>query len=139
MTAYISVSFSNRQSADQVLTAITAALNELSIATFIFVDHYQFDATQEQQMMQQAMADIDRCDILVAETSRKAIGIGIEAGYAKAKGKAIIYLRQKNAEHSTTVAGISNFQVVYDDTNDLKRQLAEVARKILQQPKEVME
>ncbi len=105
MTAYIPVSFSNRKLADEALTTITGTLNQFGIATFIFVDHYQFDASQEQQMMQQALADIDRCDILVAETSHKSIGIGVEAGYAKAKGKTIVYIRQKDAEHSTTVAG----------------------------------
>ena len=131
MTAYISVSFSKRRSVDKELTAIVNTLNELAIATFIFVDNYTFDTTQEQLMMQQAMSDIDKCDILIAETSDKAIGIGIEAGYAKAKGKTIIYIRQKNTEHSTTVSGISDFRIAYDDTSDLKRQLADIANKIL--------
>jgi len=131
MTAYISVSFSNRKLADNVLTTIADTLNELGIATFIFVDNYKFEATQERQMMQQAMADIDNCDMLIAETSHKAIGIGVEAGYAKAKGKTIIYMRQTNAEHSTTVAGISDLQIVYNDEGDLKRKLAGIAGKIL--------
>jgi len=131
MKAYISVSFRNRRSVDKELTAIAGTLNEHDIASFIFVDNYKFEATHEQQMMQQAMNDIDKCDILIAETSDKAIGIGVEAGYAKAKGKTIIYVRQINAEHSTTVSGISDFQIVYDNTSDLKRQLVVVTKKIL--------
>lgn len=81
-------------------------------------------------MMQQAMASIDDCDLLIAETSEKAIGIGIEVGYAIAKGKQVIYIRNKNAEHSTTVSGTSDFQIVYDDANDLEQQLNSVLNKI---------
>ena len=82
-------------------------------------------------MMQQAMADLDNCDLLLAETSDKGIGIGIEVGYAKAKGKTIIYLRQKDTAHSTTVSGISDFQIVYNDATDLKKQLAETVEQII--------
>jgi nucleoside 2-deoxyribosyltransferase len=131
MRAYISVSFSKRRLVDKELTAIVETLNELGIATFIFVDNYQFDISQERQMMEQSLAGIDACDILVAETSDKAIGIGVETGYAKAKGKTIIYVRHKHTEHSTTVSGISDFQIAYEDTSDLKKQLAAIANKIL--------
>ncbi|HSZ84386.1 MAG TPA: nucleoside 2-deoxyribosyltransferase [Puia sp.] len=109
MTAYISISFSKRKFLDKELIAISSTLNEHKIKPFIFVDSYKFESAQEQQMMQQAMTDIDNCDILIAEVSDKAIGIGIEVGYAKAKHKPIIYLRKKEAEHSTTISGISDF------------------------------
>lgn len=81
-------------------------------------------------MMQQAMLDIDHSDLLIAETSDKAIGIGIEVGYAKAKGKPVIYLRQRSADHSTTTAGISDFQVIYDDMADLVERLQKVLHKL---------
>lgn len=130
MKAYISVSFSNRKSFDREITAITDTLNGLNISSTVFVDSYKFDMNQERQMMEQAMADIDNCNILIAETSYKGIGIGIEAGYAKAKGKTVIYLRQRDKEHSTTVSGISDYKIVYTDTTDLKQQLAEALDKI---------
>lgn len=78
--------------------------------------------------MQQAMKDIDRCDLLIAETSDKGIGIGIEVGYAKAKNKPVIYVRHNTAEHSATVSGISDFQIVYVDAEDLKKQLSGVLK-----------
>lgn len=131
MTAYISVSLNKRKLLDKELSVIINTLNEFEIASFVFVDHYKFDKAQERQMMQQALADIDRCELLIAETSEKAIGIGIEAGYAKAKGKPVIYIRQKEAEHSTTVSGISDFQIIYQDPADLQKQLAEIVLNII--------
>ncbi len=129
MKAYISVSFSKRKSIEKEITAIIDTLNEFNFSSHVFVDNYKFSLSEERQMMKQAMADIDNCDILIAETSDKGIGIGIEVGYAKAKGKSVFYLRRKDAEHSTTVSGISDFQIIYVDTNDLQYQLAGLLNK----------
>ncbi|MGG9963581.1 nucleoside 2-deoxyribosyltransferase [Ferruginibacter sp. SUN106] len=123
MKAYIAVSFNKRQSVNDVIDIITTALKQFSVESFVFADHYHFAPDEETQMMQQAMAAIDNSDIVIAETSHKAIGIGVEVGYAKAKQVPVIYMRQKNAPHSTTVAGISDFHVIYADANDLQQQL----------------
>jgi 2'-deoxynucleoside 5'-phosphate N-hydrolase len=114
-----------------VLSKLIAALNIYGIEGFIFVDNYKFDETEEQKMMQHAMDDIDNSDILIAETSFKGIGIGVEVGYAKAKGKIIIYLRQKDAEHSTTVSGMSDYVIIYNDEDDLCRQIIDVLVELL--------
>lgn len=130
MKAYIAVSYSQRTEMKDTITAIKETLTEAGISPFIFVDKYSFDPAQEKQMMEQAMKDISSSDIFIAETSHKAIGIGVEAGYAKAMGKPVIYIRQAEAAHSTTVCGISDFQVIHHDAADLKTQLAEVVHKI---------
>ena len=94
-----------------------------NINPFVFVDRYVFSASQERQMMGQAFADIDKSDLLIAEVSEKGIGIGVEVGYAIAKRKPVIYLRRATAEHSTTVSGASDFQIIYEDADDLNSQL----------------
>jgi len=130
MIAYISVSFKKRDQLDRELDSLIRVLNDFRITPFIFVDHYQFNQAEERLMMQQAMNDIDKCAMLIAETSDKAIGIGIEAGYAKAKGKPVIYLRSSTADHSTTLSGISDFHIVYTDVNDLERQFRDIIPRI---------
>lgn len=125
MRAYISVSFSKRKSVDEEITAIMDILKKFKISSLVFVDDYKFFLSAEEQMMDQAMYEIEKCDLLIAETSNKGIGIGIEAGYAKAKGKTVFYLRNRDAAHSTTVSGISDYRIVYSDTNDLRKQLTD--------------
>lgn len=61
------------------------------INPFVFMDQYTFKAGEEALMMQQAMEEIDQSDLLIAAASEKAIGFG--AGYAKGKGKPVIYIR----------------------------------------------
>ena len=124
--AYISVSFRKRESLDKEITAIVDTLKEFNAAAFVFVDQYKFDPSMERQMMKHAMNNIDQSDLLIAETSEKAIGVGIEVGYAKAKGKPVIYMRHVNAEHSTTVSGISDFQVEYESVFDLQSRLRKI-------------
>lgn len=126
MKAYLSVSFSARKLLEQSLNSCKNELIKFGIEPFIFVDHYQFSIADEKTMMEQAMIDIQKSDILLAETSKKGIGIGIEVGYAKALGKDIIYLRHEDSEHSTTVSGISDYQIIYSSKIDLESQLSKI-------------
>ncbi|MBA4320086.1 MAG: hypothetical protein C0412_16930 [Flavobacterium sp.] len=130
MKAYIAVSYNKRKLVDKEIALIIETLNTFDISSFVFVDNYKFDISQEKQMMSQAMNDIENCDILIAETSEKGIGIGIEVGFAKAKGKIVVYLRHQNAEHSTTVSGISDFQIVYSNNKDLKNKLIDIVNQL---------
>lgn len=131
ISAYISISRSHRKMLEESLQSIVTTLARSGIISFVFVDNHSFDADQSAEMMDQAMKDIDQCDLLIAETSHKAIGIGVEAGYARGKNKPVIYLRQQDAEHSTTMAGISEFQVIYKNAADLKAQLSAAIAEIL--------
>ena len=124
--AYISISYNKRQELNGELQSIIDTLKAFHIKPFVFVDTFKFTSEQEKEMMQQAISAIDDCDLLIAERSHKAIGIGIEVGYAKAKGKRVIYMRNRNTEHSTTVSGISDSQIIYKDEVDLKQQLSGV-------------
>ena len=128
MRAYISVSFSGRQQLEKEVATIKAALSANGVKSLVFVDLYRFTPEEEVAMMRAALEEIDQCDMLVAETSEKGIGIGIEAGYAKAKGKPVIYVRSAHAEHSTTVSGLSDYRIIYEDAADLAVQISEVVQ-----------
>ena len=108
------------------IESIKRVLSTFGISLFVFVDVYHFAPEQEKEMMQQAFADIDSADLLIAEVSEKAIGVGIEIGYAAARQKPVIYLRNSQAEHSTTAAGSAGYVVSYATTEDLIQQLTTV-------------
>lgn len=132
MIAYISVSFSKRSEVEPALQVIRQTLQQHSIHPFIFVDERHFLPDEEKQMMKQCMEDIDKCCLLIAEVSDKAIGVGIEVGYAKAKGKPVVYLRKATAEHSATTSGISDYSIVYDCESNLQIELSNVLETILE-------
>ena len=128
MQAYISISFSKRKELEKEVQAIKNALQKCGISGFVSVDEYQFSAKQEKKMMQNAIEDIEKSAILIAETSEKGIGIGIEVGYAKAKNIPVIYMRNSKSEHSTTVSGIADFSIIYSDEKDLEEKLEEILK-----------
>ncbi|WP_353160099.1 nucleoside 2-deoxyribosyltransferase [Myroides odoratus] len=134
---YISCSFALRKLLVEELKAIKSVLLVYDYQPWVFVEHYTFTAQQEKEMMQQAMQDIENSAFLLAETTDKGIGIGIEAGYAKALKKPVVYLRKQSAEHSTTLAGLSDYQIIYQDAVDLATQLEEVIQVLSQRQEEL--
>ncbi len=126
MKAYIAIPYQGRNEIREELDTITSILNQCGVSPLIFADQNSFKAEEEQQMMQQAMEDINESDWLIALASEKAIGIGIEAGFAKGKGKPVIYIRHMEAEHSTTLSGISDYQIIYVDLQDLGQKLKRI-------------
>lgn len=124
-TAYLAISYNNRKNLQTEVDAIRHVLAQHGTKLFVFVDTYQFTPDESRQMMTQAFADINASDLLIAEVSEKAIGVGIEIGYAVAKDKPVIYLRNSAAGHSTTAAGSTDHIVVYKDLPDLATKLAE--------------
>jgi nucleoside 2-deoxyribosyltransferase len=129
--AYISIGYQQQSKKREEVEAIKAVLKDFAIEPTVFVDDYTFESSQQNEMMAAALAAIYRCDLLIADGSEKAIGIGIEAGYAKAAAIPVIYLRQAAAEASTTLGGIADYTLVYADPSDLKRQLYDLLRQVM--------
>jgi len=130
MRAYIAVSIAKSKTLTKELTAITETLARFNIESFVFVNEFHFSANEEKELMLEAFRQIDKSDILFAEVSEKAIGVGIEIGYAKGHSKTIIYARNANAEHSTTAGGASDFLIVYAGADDLSEKLSAVINQI---------
>jgi nucleoside 2-deoxyribosyltransferase len=124
--AYLSISYQNRKNLQPEIAIIQKLLADFPIELFIFVDNYLFSATEEKQMMQKAFDEIESSDLLIAEVSEKAIGVGIEIGYAVAKNTPVIYLRNASAEHSTTAAGSAKHIIIYNDLQGLAAKFSEV-------------
>ena len=124
--AYLCIGYTNRKHLQTEIEAIRQTLAGFQISLFLFVDSYCFAAGDEKQMMQQAFTDIDTADLVIAEVSEKAIGVGIEIGYAVARKKPFIYLRSAHAEHSTTAAGSADHIIIYQNTRELTDRLASV-------------
>lgn len=77
-------------------------------------------------MMQQAFADIESANLLIARVSDKSMGVGIGIGCAVATHKPGIYLRNIHAAHSTTAAGSAHHIVIYPNSQELAQKLAAV-------------
>jgi nucleoside 2-deoxyribosyltransferase len=122
--AYLSIGFQSRSSRSEETETLRSVLAEAGYALFVFVDTYHFSADEEKQMMTAAFREIRDADLLIAEVSEKAIGVGIEIGYAAALNKPVLYLRQTEAEHSTTASGAAGVSIIYRDVAELSALLS---------------
>ncbi len=129
LRAYLAISLVHRQNLESVIETLRSELKKANIDLFIFVDHYHFSVHEEKIMMQTAFSEIDRSDILIAEVSTKAIGVGVEVGYAVAKNKPVWYIRKSSAPHSSTVSGAAQEHILYQNEQDLIDQLSHLIAK----------
>ncbi len=121
--AYLAIGYQSRSLLSAEVETIRTALRESNWDLCVFVDQYTFLPQQAAGMMQQAFEEIRRSDLLIAEVTEKAIGVGIEMGYAAAAKLPVWYLRKQLAEYSTTAAGTASTIIVYDNAADLAKKL----------------
>lgn len=130
-TAFVSVSYAHHRALGAELDAVAAALSAHGITPHIFVRAYTFAPDDSGAMMSAALRDLRAADLLIAEVTHKAIGVGVEVGMAAALDKPIVYVRQASAEPSTTVGGLAAAHITYRDAADLRAQLSTALARLL--------
>ncbi len=122
MRAYLAIKYHPDNANRPAIEAISDALEICGFETFCVVRdlerwgevHFAPD-----ELMQESFAAIDASDLVVVELTEKGVGIGIEAGYAWARGIPIVTIAQKGADISTTLRGISRAIFWYTEAAEL--------------------
>lgn len=116
MQAFLSIKYhpdnSNRPLIEQ-LSALLERHGLRSVCVIRDVERWGEVHLSPAELMHATFALIDASDLLVVEFSEKGVGLGIEAGYAYARGIPILTLARQGCEVSTTLAGISTRVIVY--------------------------
>lgn len=71
-------------------------------------------------LMKLTFKKIDICDLLIIDLTEKGVGLGIEAGYAYAKGIPIITIARIGSDRSETLEGISKNIFFYNNIEDIE-------------------
>lgn len=97
-------------------------LKENGIETvYIARDVEQWGDTQlpSKELMQRTFFEIEQSDIVILEMSEKGVGLGIEAGYAFAKGKPIVVLIKEGRELGNTMQGVASMVISYRNPEEI--------------------
>jgi len=78
---------------------------------------------EPKKLMKITFEEINKADMLLVEFSEKGVGLGIEAGYAYAKGIPIIVIAKTGSDISNTIRGIAKEVVFYKDIKGIKNKL----------------
>ncbi len=121
---FVSYSFTQRKDFKEFHSKLKSYLEEeFDLKVYAFVFDFT-DKVDDKELMDEALAKIDESDLVIVELSNKSVGIGIEAGYAKARGKPVIYLHKKGTELKQTMNGIAEVVITYEDVEDLLNQMS---------------
>ncbi len=124
---YIALSFSERKKLHEEISSMKRILIKKNYEPVVFVNDFSFSSdASDREMMNAALSEISDSEILIAELSYKAIGVGLEVGYAKALGKKVFYIYKKGSEYSKTVGGVSDEIISYSSTNQLEIELEKI-------------
>lgn len=115
------------------IVAICELLDELHIESFCFLkdaEEWLAKSYTPEEMMQISYREIDASDFLLVETSSVGIGLGVEAGYAYAKGIPVVTICRQGNKIPNTLKGISKKTYYYRELRDLRTFLEELKKEI---------
>jgi nucleoside 2-deoxyribosyltransferase len=80
-----------------------------------------------QALMRETFAAIEQSDLVLVELSEKGVGLGIEAGYAFARGIPVLTAARQGSDLSTTLRGISARVCLYEREEEILRIVDEMS------------
>lgn len=124
MRAYISIKYCADNSNRNCIEKIASALEQNGFETVCVtrdVEKWGQIELSPEELMQRTFTEIDLSHLIVIDLTEKGVGLGIEAGYAYAKGIPIAVIAKKGSDISATLQGISQQLFLYDEFDDLIR------------------
>jgi nucleoside 2-deoxyribosyltransferase len=123
MKAFVAFKFKEDYSDRKLVETISDVLEQSGLETVIMVRDYEKWGEVRftpDELMRLTFKAIDECNIHVIEFSEKGTGLGIEAGYAFAKGKPIVVVAREGSEISDTLKGIAKEIIFYKTPEELQ-------------------
>ncbi|MEM7736957.1 MAG: nucleoside 2-deoxyribosyltransferase [Deinococcota bacterium] len=124
MTVYLGIKYHADNSNQAKIEALTAVLTKCGVQSICIhrdVEKWGEVKLASSDLMQTTFELIDTCDVAIIDLTEKGVGLGIEAGYAYARGIPIITIAELGSDISTTLTGISESVHHYRDLRDLRQ------------------
>lgn len=122
MKAYIGIKYHEDYSNKIVIDEISSVLEKRGYETVCIVRDIENEGQVEYnpcELMKLTFEKIDNCNLVVIDLTEKGVGLGIEAGYAYAKGIPIITIAKRGSDISETLVGISKEIIFYNNIQDI--------------------
>lgn len=124
MKAYLAIKFHEDYSDKKFIEDISQALKKADVETVVMVrDFEKWGETRfsPQDLMKRSFEEIGKSDLVIVEYSEKGVGLGIEAGYAYAKGIPVFVIAKTGSEISETIKGIAKSIFFYETISEIEK------------------
>lgn len=131
MKVFLSVKFHadmhNREEIEHILDLLeTCGHNTFCVVRDL--ERWGLVRFDDKELMRQTLLHIRDSHLVLVETSEKGVGIGIEAGYAHARGIRIVAIARDGSDFSATLRGISHISYFYKSFEDLREFITRLNR-----------
>ena len=123
---YLSIKFHEDYKNKELIEKLYNSLSEAEFEVLSMVkDIEKYGKLNLVELMKKTFEQINKSDLMVVEFSEKGVGLGIEAGYAHAKGIPIVVIAREGCEISDTLKGITKEIIVYNSPEEVGNLLIE--------------
>jgi len=126
MKAYIGIKYYEDFRNRNIIEKVSLVLENRGYETSCIVrdtEQWGLVKLKPHELMKTTFEEINSCNIMIIDLSEKGVGLGIEAGYAFAKGIPIITIAEEASDISKTMEGISRQVIFYRNIDELKMRL----------------
>jgi 2'-deoxynucleoside 5'-phosphate N-hydrolase len=114
---YLAVKYHPDMGNRPLIEALDRALAELDMTSVCAVrdlERWGEVGLEPADLMRETFRLIDSCDLVLLELSEKGVGLGVEAGYAHARGKPVHVVARRGSDISATLRGVAASVGFYD-------------------------
>ncbi|EKE06055.1 MAG: hypothetical protein ACD_19C00093G0001 [uncultured bacterium] len=110
--------FSNKKLIEDISNVLVSSGNKVTVMAR---DYEKWGETKfsPDELMKLTFKITEESDLLLVEFSEKGVGLGIEAGYAYAKGIPIIVIAKTGSDISNTMQGVAKKVIFYNNPEEL--------------------
>ncbi len=133
MQAYLAIKYHADQRNRPAIEAISRILAQHDVETVCIVrdlERWGERTFPPRELMLHSFAALEASDLLLLDLTEKGVGVGIEAGYAHARGIPIVTIAQEGADISDTLRGISWDVVLYAGYDALRARLLPILEQL---------
>ena len=124
MQAYLGIKYYEDCSNRLIIEQICALLESHGYETSCIIrdmEKWGLEEFPPADLMKATFKEINSSNLVLVEVSEKGVGLGIEAGYAYAKGIPVVGIAKKGSDISNTMLGILTQVIMYENLEDIEK------------------
>jgi len=122
MKIYLAIKFhgdlSNKQLIEDISESLKLSGNEVVVMARDYEKWGEVKFSPK-ELMKLTFKITEESDLLLVEFSEKGVGLGIEAGYAYAKGIPIVVIAKSGSDISETIKGVAKEVIFYNKAEEV--------------------
>lgn len=126
MKVLLAIKFHKDNGNRKLIEEISESLRQIGMETVVVARDFEKWGEEKitaRELMGFTLENMEKSDLLLIEFSEKGVGLGIEAGYAFAKGIPIVVIAKQGSDISKSMQGLTKEIVFYNVVGELPEKL----------------